>query len=109
MKKTIKVCEVERSYGNEDWPPVDPAGFLRWFQDKIETVPVEYRDTLAISISAHAYYDSGTAEIIIEYTRDETPEEIDAREYEAQRQASNKEAQERKTLAALKAKYESGT
>ena len=105
----IRVVVYDKDeYTTEDWPPADAVGFICWFQNKLESVPKEFRDDVKIILHAHASHDDYVdAEINIEiyYYRAETPEEIleqQAKEHALQKQ---KEIAERAALAKLKAKY----
>ncbi len=53
-----------------------PAEVMKYWQDKIDLIPAEYRETAEIHLSAEPYYDSATLELYIFYEREETPEEI---------------------------------
>ena len=97
-------------YDNNGWPPEDPAGFMAWFKDRIDLIPVEHRQNAKIEVSSESgYYDSHTPHIEITYQRPETDGQFASRlkreEQEAKLQASNKEQHERQTLAELQAKY----
>jgi hypothetical protein len=97
-------------YDNNDWPPVDPAGFMAWFQERIDRIPVECRQSAKIEFSSEGeYYGSHSPHIEITYLRPETDEQFASRvQREAQQaefDARRKEQQERATLAALQAKY----
>lgn len=89
-----------------DWPPEDAAGFIAWFQTKLDTIPAEHRASATIEIDSNSSWeDSHYAEIDIRYSRLETPAEVAARLAEAKgRQAAEQEA-ERRAYEALKRKY----
>lgn len=90
-----------------DWPPEDAPGFLAWFQDYIDSVPDERRDTLRIELSSESGYEgSHYASIEISYTRPETPEEVFIRLAKRTELVAQNEREELAALAALKAKYE---
>lgn len=105
METTVRVFYAER-YDGAGWPPEDFHGFVAWFTEHFESIPSQYRDSARVELDSRAHYeDSHYASIEITYKRPETEDE------EAQRLAAEKqrlgyaEAAERRTLAALKAKY----
>lgn len=93
-------------YEGDGWPPEDPAGFMAWFQERIERIPPEHRARATIEIRTQSgYYGDSSASLEITYKREETDEQFDSR-LERERQArQQREAQERHTLARLQAKY----
>lgn len=103
MKVTVKVYEQEK-YDN-DWPPKEAVDFLQWFQDKIATVPDEFRPAVMIEINSYIAYGSSEPEILISYERDETPSEFAERERDRLAHNAAEERRERAKLAELRAKY----
>jgi hypothetical protein len=97
-------------YDSNGWPPEDPDGFIRWFLDRIERIPVEHRKNAMIRFSTESgYYGDSSPHIEITYLRPETDGQFASRlkreASEAEFQARSKEQHERKLLAALQAKY----
>ena len=93
-------------YEGDGWPPEDPAGFLAWFQERIERIPPEHRATATIEIGTQSgYYGDSSASLEITYKREETDEQFAARLARESQALRQREAQERHTLAALQAKY----
>lgn len=97
-------------YDNNGWPPEDPAGFMAWFQERIDSIPPEYRSAAKIEFTTESgYYGDSSAHIEITYLRPETDEQYASR---LQREAENAAAQaaaqvlqERRALVALLKKY----
>lgn len=106
QKKRVVVFDGEQYDGG--WPPEDARRCVAWFSEKLESIPSKYRATAKIEIDARGgYEDSYYARIKIYYDRPETDDEENTREAETRRQQEVKKEQELRTLAALKAKYES--
>jgi hypothetical protein len=101
-KKTIHKT-VEQHDG--DWPPMDSAGFIAWFQQRIDAVPAECRASVHIELDCTMRYDSAYATIEISYVRLETDEEEAAREQQDAAQAERRRADELRMLAELQVKY----
>lgn len=97
-------------YGGNGWPPEDPAGFMAWFQDRIDRIPAEHRQGAKIEFSSEGgYYGDHTPHIEITYMRPETDEQFASRVQRetqlAEFRARHKEQQERLLFAELQAKY----
>lgn len=97
-------------YDGNGWPPEDPAGFMAWFQERIDQIPPEFRAAARIEISCESsYYDSSIAHIEITYMRPETDEQYSSRLQREAKAAANaarvQEQNERAALAALLKKY----
>lgn len=113
MSKKQLVQETVHNGGEYDdngWPPKDPAGFMAWFQERIDRIPAEHRQNAKIDFSSEGgYYGEHSPHIEITYLRPETDDQFSSRaQREAQQaeiDARRKEQQERATLAALQAKY----
>jgi len=107
MKKEIIVTVFCEDEYNKDWPPENAVGFVEWFAQKLEQVPVEYRSKATIALdSVGSYEDSHYVNIGISYSRPETDKEEQNRlAYENNKMLRLKE-NELRTLAELKAKYE---
>ena len=93
-------------YEGDGWPPEDPAGFMAWFQERIERIPLEFRSVARIDLGyQREYYDSCTVTIEITYMHDETDEQMKGR---IEREAAKKlevKAKELSMLAQLQKKY----
>lgn len=64
----------------DGWPPEDPAGFMAWFQDKINDIPEEHRADTKIELGIlSGYYGEATPEIEITYLADETDDQLGSR------------------------------
>jgi hypothetical protein len=104
MKQEKLISKTVEQYDGE-WPPTDAAGFMAWFQTRLDDVPPEYHSTVRIELDSTTRYDSSYATIEFSYTRMETDEEEAEREQQAAAQAERIRAQELRTLAELQAKY----
>ena len=90
----------------DGWPPEDPAGFVAWFQERIDRIPAEYRSTATIELDTQSgYYGDSSVSIEITYRRPETDEQFAARLARDEAQKRSRMEQDRDTLAALLAKY----
>jgi hypothetical protein len=98
IRKTVEQYDGER-------PPNDAAGFMEWFQKRLDDVPPEYRASAHIELDSLMRYNSSYATIEFSYTRMETDEEEAEREQQAAAQAERRRAQDLRTLADLQAKY----
>lgn len=108
MKQQKQVVVFDGEQYDGEWPPEDATGCIAWFSEKLESIPPEYRSAAKIEIDVKgSYVNSCYARIEIYYDRTETDDEENAREAENQRRREAQKAQELRTLAALKAKYES--
>ena len=104
MNKRIIVFKGEQ-YDN-GFPPTDATECVRWFQEKLEAIPVEYREGARIEIeSVGSYEDSHYATVEVYYDRPETPAEEAERMGRDVVLAKQREQQERTLLAKLQAKY----
>ena len=86
--------------------PENPDEFLKWWTDKFDLIPEEYRANAKVECTSETFYECSHLEIEIYYTRPETDEEIRLRLH---KESCNLEAirrQELQKLAELKAKYE---
>lgn len=92
MKKEITVEVFEDDFFNysDDFPeysipkysiPTNPDDFLKFFKDKIDLVPAEYKSTSKISINGHSdpCDTYGSVTILLTYTRPETDDEYNKR------------------------------
>jgi len=104
MKREKLISKTIEQYDGE-WPPEDAAGFMAWFQKRLDDVPPEFRSTARIEIDSTDSYGSSKATIEFSYTRMETDEEEAEREQRAANEADRRRTQELRTLAELQAKY----
>jgi hypothetical protein len=104
MKQEKRISKYIEKYSG-DWPPEDAAGFVAWFQRKLDDIPPESRAKARIEIDSEENYGSSKATIEFSYARMETDEEEAEREQQAAAQAERRRAQELRTLAELQAKY----
>jgi len=97
-------------YDGNGWPPEEPAGFMAWFQERIDSIPPEFRPQAKIEFASEGgYYGDHSPHIEITYLRPETDEQYASRlqreAHEARARAQMQEHQERAALAALLKKY----
>jgi len=80
-KKDIKIVVYESDqYNHDDWPSCNALEYIGWFQDKLDTVPEEFRDKVDIDVDSEpSWGDSTTNTICITYWRQETDGECEAR------------------------------
>lgn len=106
MKKYIWVSNIfTNDDGADGWPPENPTGFIKWFEEKISEVPIEYRESLLIVIGTQYCYGEEIESIKFQYKRLETDQEEDARERRVETESFRVRQQELETLEKLKAKY----
>ena len=91
-------------YESDGWPPEDAPGFIAWFQERIDRIPVEHRAAANISLESEGgYYGEHHAHIEITYLRPETDDQFAARlereKRESLRNAAEQERRERQMLA----------
>lgn len=107
MKQQVRVVVFNKERYDGDWPPEVAVDFLRWFQDKVQSIPPEYRDNAKVEIDATGGYEgSYYATIEITYERSETDAEYAARLEGARRATDDRQRQERALYEQLRAKYE---
>lgn len=82
------------------------SAFMAELQEAIGEIPEEYRDDARVEIDVDTQYDVSHADFIIRYYRPETDQEMTIREEREDRYRRDIEANERRKLAELKAKYE---
>ena len=88
--------------------PEDALGFLKFWQDKVQGVPEEFRHTCQIEYQAGVSWDSPTLEVTIEYHRPETDKEYTTRVQQEQDRVETDRYLELMQLSMLKKKYEDG-
>lgn len=82
--------------------PDSPKLFMKYWEEKFEDIPQEYRENAKIFFSVgHEYKTS----VLIFYTRDETDEEWKEAEEEKRKQFAETEKNELEQLERLKKKY----
>lgn len=101
QKKQIKAYEL----GYDDIPEKADE-FIRFWQDKINMVPEEFRDTAKIEMEAEESYGCATFEATVSYIRSETDKEERSREKRAQDSQESIKRRELADLAKLKLKYD---
>jgi hypothetical protein len=93
-------------YEADGWPPEDPAGFMAWFQERIERIPPEHRATAKIEIGTQSgYYGDSSANLEITYTQEETDKQYESRMRRDEQARQQCEAQEKALLAQLLKKH----
>jgi len=85
--------------------PTKPKEFIKFFQEKFDLVPEQYRDTTRIALEAEMAYGDPALELTIWYDRPETSKECKEREAKECHRIASIEARERRELALLQAKY----
>lgn len=99
--------KLEVLYDGETWqhdfPSENLTDFIQWFQDKLDKIPPEYRDSATVDFST--YDDETNIRLQVSYLRPETKEESELRlKLEAERLNTLRQY-ELKQLEKLKAKY----
>ena len=107
MKEDIEVKAWDYGHDRGDIP-TKPDEFIKYWQDKIDLVPEEYRDSTRIEIEADSYYDCGSLYASVSYTRPETDSEYGIRMRSEELSEKRHKASELRKLEELKAKYEGG-
>jgi len=74
MKKNIKVIVWESESCVYDLP-TNPQKFLKWWVDKFNSIPEEYKESASINCDVSTYYDSPMFSVEIYYYRIETDDE----------------------------------
>ena len=105
MKKQMRITVFDKEQYDDEWPPEDAARCVAWFADKLEAIPSEHRAKAKIEIDSVGCYESHHGHIEIYYDRQETDDEMAAREAEELRGQEAQKARDLRTLAKLKAKY----
>lgn len=65
QKLMVQETVFNGTSGERDgWPPEDPAGFLAWFNERIEQIPAEHRAAAKIEFSSDGgYYGEHSAHV----------------------------------------------
>lgn len=101
MKKDIKVV-VFSNDSCASYLPDTPAEFIRWWEEKFNLCPLEYREKLKVDCTTSTYYDCSCLEVDIYYYRPETDEEYNNRLKKEQQAAKLRESQLLDELGALR-------
>ena len=103
----IKVEVFNEEQYDGEWPSENGAEFIAWFQEKLESIPQEFRGSAKIELdSVSGYEGSSYASIEIYYYRPETEEEAKVRESKSQYRAELLRQRELRQLEELKRKYD---
>jgi len=102
----IKIEVFKKDQYDGEWPEENAAKFLAWFEEKINSIPKEFRDSAKVELEAVPGYEHcAYASIEIYYYRPETDEEEIARKAKEQNRAELKKQLELRQLEELKRKY----
>jgi len=93
---TVKVTIYEKDSCYDI--PSDAAGFINFFQEKIDSIPEEFKSSAQIDVEASAFYDSALLGVCVYYFRPKTKAEL---EKDAQLEAEGFERERLKKLADL--------
>lgn len=105
-KQKVQKVVFRDAVDDDEGPPQDLVGFIKWFQDKLDGIPEEHRaETKAVLGVQSAFYGEYVPHIEITYLLDETDEQFNSRLKREEHQKQVRVHQEMRTLAALLAKY----
>jgi hypothetical protein len=99
---TVKVFDAEKHDG--DWLPERLEDAIEWLQEKLSSVPEEFRERVMIEINSQTDYDSSIASMTIDYQRPPTADEIEGRRNAAVAFAERRVAQAKEQAEAAAAK-----
>lgn len=85
--------------------PSSLAEFITWAQKHLASVPEEFRDSASIDFESHSSYGDPYTDLVIEYKRPETDDEVDERENAAANRIKRNRQHDLDELARLTAKY----
>ena len=104
MKQIVAVCV----YSDDDKCnlPTNVRGFMAFWNEKLDLVPEEYKESATIDIDAKPFCDFANLSVEICYYRSETDEEEQQREQREREQAERRRQKELKELDRLRQKYE---
>jgi len=85
--------------------PERPDEFINFWKEKIDLIPIEFKNAAEITLEPDVRWDCGYLEFKIIYKRPETEEEASARMNSNEMQEENKKKREIAALIRLKAKY----
>lgn len=101
--RNIKVTVVSTGSYDQDWPKDNIQELRNWLDTQIAKAPEEVQNKLKFELDSE--FDSGRIEFELYYERDETPEEVAAREREIIGRGEAERAQEIAMLRRLRMKY----
>lgn len=105
MKKDTFVTVYTSEQFDDDYPPENALEFIEFLSNKINEIPVEYRNNAAIQLYSGRDHDVTFVSIRISYMRPETDEEEARREAEEREHNDAVRIRELRELAALREKY----
>jgi len=50
--RDIEIVIFEQEEHDGEWPEENAAKFIKWFSDKVNTIPIEYRDSAKIELDS---------------------------------------------------------
>jgi len=104
MDIMVEVFKKEQYDG--DWPERNAIEFLAWFEEKINSIPEEFRREAKIELEAlSSYEESAYVSLEIYYYRPETGDEELVRKSKEQNRIELVKQRELKQLEELKRKY----
>lgn len=91
----------------KDWPSYKLTECAKWFADKLESIPEEFRENASVDIGTEQerWSDGYSAAIEIHYYRPETPDEEKAREKAYKDHLRNIDLEKREQLDKLTAYF----
>jgi hypothetical protein len=106
MKKITKVKVFELEECDGEWPPENGVECVKWFAEKIESIPLQNRGSAKIEIEGVSGYEGESyGRISITYFREETDAEEEMRETTEAMKLDRQKNRELEELHRLKAKY----
>lgn len=111
-RQAVKVTVFEKDgvYGSlldgGKYEPDSVGDVIDWLTKLLASIPAEHQASARFEVESYSEYDSDKAVVRVTYTRPETDEELAERIAEEKERRQRNEAQERRQLDALKAKYE---
>jgi len=78
-KIQVTVFDKEQ-YSGDDWPSSNGYEFIKWFTDKLESIPEEFKKDAVFDLDATDSYGSPYVTLELYYNRPETQEEISDRQ-----------------------------
>lgn len=103
LQKVMKPKKIEIYSDTFYGMPEKMIEFVEYFQDKLESIPEEYRESACVDIEAGDEYSSGSLKIY--YMRPETIEEEKFRKEQEQNREDDNKRWELKKLVELQKKY----
>ena len=106
MNIKIEVFKKELFDYDGVWPEENAVKFLAWLEEKINSIPKEFRNSAKVDFEAEpGYAENASATVEIHYYRPETDEEEIARKAKEQNRAELRKQQDLRQLEELKLKY----